>query len=270
VFKVNNAEIDTESEESQETVLLSRKEKIATITINRPKKMNALRMKEFDKLINYMKTADSDPDVHVVRICSVGDRAFSGGLDLNMLNQLTPETVPKLLQYGNNTVWTMLQLKKPIVVQVQGPAVAWGTILCLAADFVIAGENPKTFFSLNEIDLGIVPGTGALTMALFNLGLREAKKITMIPERIYLDKAVELRIVTQRCPLETLKHVTIDFCQNLVNKPQSVLIPIKALLNNFLLSNMAYYLDKEGEAINLALDGDLSKYDEFVIKLWKT
>ncbi|MFX0181672.1 MAG: enoyl-CoA hydratase/isomerase family protein [Candidatus Hodarchaeota archaeon] len=267
---MNNAEIDTESEPSQETVLFNTKEKIATITLNRPKKMNALRMVEFDKLINYMKNADSDPDIHVVRICSVGDRAFSGGLDLNMLTQLTPETVPKLLQYGNDTVWTMLQLKKPIVVQVQGPAVAWGTILCLAADFVIAGENPKTFFSLNEIDLGIVPGTGALTMALFNLGLREAKKITMIPERIYLDKAVDLKIVTQRCPLDSLDQVTQDFCKNLVDKPQSVLIPIKALLNNFLIHNLAHYLDKEGEAIFLSLDGDLSKYDEFIKKLWKT
>ncbi|MHA2225356.1 MAG: enoyl-CoA hydratase/isomerase family protein [Candidatus Hodarchaeales archaeon] len=266
---MNNAEINTESEESQETVLLSIKENIATIIINRPKKMNALRMEEFDKLMNYMKTADNDPDVHVVRICSVGDRAFSGGLDLNMLTQLTPETIPKFLQVANNTVWTMLKLKKPIIVQVQGPAVAWGTILCLAADFVVAGENPKTFFSLNEIDLGIVPGTGALTMALFNLGLREAKKITMIPERIYLDKALELKIVTQRCPLDSLEQVTLDFCQNLVDKPQSVLIPIKAILNNFLLHNLADYFDKEGEAIYLALDGDLSKYDEFIEKLWK-
>ncbi|MFX0171115.1 MAG: enoyl-CoA hydratase/isomerase family protein, partial [Candidatus Hodarchaeota archaeon] len=166
-------------------------------------------------------------------------------------------------------VWTMLQLKKPIIVQVQGPAVAWGTILCLAADFVIAGENPKTFFSLNEIDLGIVPGTGALTMALFNLGLREAKKLTMIPERIYLDKAVDLKIVTQRCSMDSLGQVSLEFCQNLVDKPQSVLIPIKILLNNFLLHNLAHYLNIEGEAIHLALDGDLSKYDGFIAKLWK-
>jgi enoyl-CoA hydratase/carnithine racemase len=263
-------EINSKSEKSGSTVLFSKKDQIATIKLNRPKKMNALSMKEFHHLIKFMKNADADSEVHVVRICSSGDRAFTGGLDLNMLSQLTPETVPDLLQYGNDTVRTMLKLKKPIVVQVQGPAVAWGTILCLAADFVIAGENPKTFFSLNEIDLGIVPGTGALTMALFNLGLREAKKLTMIPERIYLDKAEELKIVTQRCPMDSLEKITIEFCQNLVSKPQGVIIPIKALLNNFLLINLANYFEKEGEAVNLAIEGDLTKYNDFIERIWTT
>lgn len=261
-------EDNSKSEEPGSTVLFSKKDQIATIKLNRPNKMNALSLIEFDHLIKYMKNADADPEVHVIRICSSGDRAFSGGLDLNMLSQLTPETVPDLLQYGNDTVETMLKLKKPVVVQVQGPAVAWGTILCLAADFVIAGENPKTFFSLNEIDLGIVPGTGALTMALFNLGLREAKKLTMIPERIYLDKAEELKIVTKRCPLDSLEQVTLDFCQNLANKPQAVLIPIKALLNNFLLSKLTSYFEKEGEAIYLAIEGDLTKYNDFIERVW--
>ncbi|MHA2246688.1 MAG: enoyl-CoA hydratase/isomerase family protein [Candidatus Hodarchaeales archaeon] len=267
---MNDMDNDSNSQKSQETVLFSKTEHIATITINRPKKMNALRMKEFEYLIKYMKKADSDPEVHVIRINSSGDQAFTGGLDLNMLTQLPPEEVPKLLQHGNNTVWTMLRSKKPIVVQVQGPAVAWGTILCLAADFVIAGENPKTFFSLNEIDLGIVPATGALTLALFNFGLRQAKKITMIPERISIEKAEQFGLVSQRCTIDDLEQGTLDFCHNLVEKPQAVLIPIKALLNNFLLSNMAYYFEKEAEAVELSLEGDLTKFDEFIEKLWNT
>ncbi|MFX0014347.1 MAG: enoyl-CoA hydratase/isomerase family protein [Promethearchaeota archaeon] len=265
-----NDKNNTNNQKSHDTVLFSKKEHIATLTINRPKKMNALRMKEFNLLIKYVKTADDDPEVNVIRINSSGDRAFTGGLDLNMLTQLNPEEVPKLLQYGNNTVLTMLRSKKPIVVQVQGPAVAWGTILCLAADFVIAGENPKTFFSLNEIDLGIVPATGALTLALFNFGLRQAKKITMIPERISIDKAEQFGLVSQRCAIDDLEQVTLDFCQNLVEKPQAVLIPIKALLNRFLLSNIAYYFEKEAEAVTLALEGDLTKFNEFIEKLWTT
>ncbi|MHA2167905.1 MAG: enoyl-CoA hydratase/isomerase family protein [Candidatus Hodarchaeales archaeon] len=154
------------------SVLYEKTNLIATITINRPDKRNALRMEEFDKLIKFIKDADSDESVHVIHINSEGDKAFSAGLDLNMLQQLvaSPENIPRLLEYGFGLVRTMLLAKKPIVVQIQGPAVAWGAIICLAADFVIAGENPKTFLSLPEIDVGLFPATGALTMALLNSG----------------------------------------------------------------------------------------------------
>ena len=97
-----------------------------------------------------------------------------------MVQQLadSPENVPRLLEFGYGLVKTMLRAKKPIVVQIQGPAVAWGAIICLAADFVIAGENPNIFLSLPEIDVGLFPATGALTMTLLNSGFRRSKRIS--------------------------------------------------------------------------------------------
>ncbi|UCG89891.1 MAG: enoyl-CoA hydratase/isomerase family protein [Candidatus Heimdallarchaeota archaeon] len=256
------------SSDSKSTVLFQTENQIATITINRPEKRNALRMKEFDAIIKYIKEADNDSNVHVIRICSSGSKAFSAGLDLNMLQQLTPEKAPKLVQYGNDLTRTILKAKKPVVNQVQGPAVAWGTILCLAADFVIAGENPRTFFSLPEIDINLFPATGALTMALFKIGYKHAKKILMIPEKLFLDQAKEIGLVTITCPLEALEQTTIEFCQNLSNKPQGILIPIKILLNNFLLRDLESYFEIENEALELAMTGDLEKFDDFITKLW--
>ncbi|MFQ5981001.1 MAG: enoyl-CoA hydratase/isomerase family protein [Candidatus Heimdallarchaeota archaeon] len=256
-------------DESVNSVLFEVQDHIGTITINRPKKMNALRLKEFDSLIRHLNDADKNSDVHVILIRSSGNRAFSGGLDLNMVRQFTPEDVPKLLQHGNDTVRAILQAKKPVVVEVQGPAVAWGTILCLAADFVIAGENPKTFFSLPEIDIGLFPATGALTLALFSLGFRRAKRILMIPEKISLKKAEEFGIVTQICPIDSLEKMAIQFCQNLASKPQGILIPIKALINNFHIQNLEQYFDKEAEMLELSMSGDQNKMDEFIERLWK-
>ena len=264
---MNNS--DTQLVNDSKSVLYEVKDKIATITINRPDKRNALRMQEFDLLIKHIKKADNDSDVHVIRICSSGDQAFSGGLDLNMLQQMTPEEVPKLVQYGEGLTTSLLKAKKPVVNQVQGPAVAWGTILCLAADFIIAGENPKTFFSLPEIDINLFPATGALTMALFKLGYNNAKTILMIPEKIFLDKAEQIGLVTKQCSLETLEQTTLEFCQNLVDKPQSILIPIKILLNNFNMRILASCLEIEREALDLSLEGDLEKYNGFIDKIWK-
>lgn len=260
---------DATKEKPADSVLFDIKDHIATISLNRPEKRNALRIEEFDSLIKYIQEADSNPSAHVIRVCSAGDRAFSAGLDLNMLQQLTPETAPTLLEYGNNTIRTIIQAKKPIIVQVQGPAVAWGTILCLAADFVIAGDNPKTFFSLPEIDIGLFPATGALTMGLFNVGFRRAKRVLMIPERISLDEAEQLGLITQRCPIESLEQETMKFCQNMAAKPQGILIAIKALINNFHLRDLEFYFEKEFEAIELSMGGGEQNFDEFLEKLWK-
>ncbi|MFX0124567.1 MAG: enoyl-CoA hydratase/isomerase family protein [Candidatus Hodarchaeota archaeon] len=261
--------INQSHEDDSTSVLYEIKDKIATITINRPEKRNALRMQEFDSLIRCIKKADNNSSVHVIRIRSSGDKAFSGGLDLNMLQQMSPEEVPKLVQFGEGLTSTMLKAKKPVINQVQGPAVAWGTILCLGADFVIAGENPKTFFSLPEIDINLFPATGALMMALFKLGYKDAKNILMIPEKIFLNKAEQIGLVTKRCPINTLEQTTLGFCQNLTDKPQSILIPIKALLNNFNMRNLDTYLEIEREALDLALEGDLEKFDDFITKIWR-
>ncbi len=106
-------------------------------------------------------------------------------------------------------------------------------------------------------------------MALFKLGYKYAKNILMIPEKIFLDKAEQIGLVTKRCPLFNLEHTTIEFCQNLADKPQSILIPIKILLNNFNMRNLDSYLEIEREALELALAGDLEKFDDFISKIWK-
>ncbi|MFW9777635.1 MAG: enoyl-CoA hydratase/isomerase family protein [Candidatus Heimdallarchaeota archaeon] len=253
-----------------DTVKYLVREQVATISLNRPKKRNALRMMEFDQLIHYISEANRDDSVHVIRISSSGDRAFSAGLDLNMIQELTLDTVPQLLEYGYNLVRTMIRSKKPIVVQVQGPAVAWGTIICLAADFVIAGDNPKTFFGLPEIDLGMFPATGALTMALFNTDLRKARKILLIPERTTVDDAAKLGLVTKTCSLDKLEETTIKFCQSLAEKSQSIMIPIRALINKFYLDKLENFFKVETEAFYVAMEGDKDKLDEFIQKLWKS
>jgi enoyl-CoA hydratase/carnithine racemase len=261
----------TNPDNNSNSVIYEKRELIATITINRPEKRNALRMEEFDKLINYIKDADNDQSVHVIRINSKGEKAFSAGLDLNMIQQLaiSQDNVPRLFEYGYGLVKTMLQAKKPIVVQIQGPAVAWGAIICLAADFVIAGENPSTFLSLPEIDIGLFPATGALSMTLLNSGFRRSKRILMVAERLFLDDAEELGIITHRYPLESLNEETLTFCEVLADKPQSILMLTKALINRFSLKDFNYYVTKETEAFYLAMTGEIEKFDKFIQLLWE-
>ena len=204
-----------------ESIVYKVDNKVATILINRPEKMNAFRLEEFEQIINCISMAQFDHEIQVIKIRSSGERAFTGGLDLGMITELAvnQDKIKDLLNIGEKTFKTIIQCPKPIVAEVQGPAVGWGTILCLLADFVIAGENAKTFFYLNEIDVGIFPGTGALSVALYKTGLKQAKRMLMIPEKIFLEEAMKNNIVTKTVPLANLQEETESFCQNLASKP---------------------------------------------------
>lgn len=251
----------------EESIQYSVSNKIATITINRPEKMNSFRIKEFETIINCLSLAKFDSEVQVVKIRSTGQRAFSGGLDLGMVAELATaqEKIQELLETGEKTFKAITECPKPIVVEVQGPAVGWGTIMCLLADFVIAGENPKTFFVLNEIDVGIFPGTGALTVAIMKTSLKQAKRMLLIPEKIFLDQTERFNITTKIVPLENLAIETETFCQNLASKGSNILYPIKLALNKIHLKELESYFKIEREGFELFMKNNLDemiKYSE--------
>ena len=244
--------------------------RIATILINRPEKMNAFRIEEFEKIINCISLAQFDQEVHVIKIRSTGERAFTGGLDLGMIAELAvnQDKIKDLLVIGEKTFKTIIQCPKPIVVEVQGPAVGWGTILCLLADFVIAGDNSKTFFYLNEIDVGIFPGTGALSVALFKTGLKQAKRMLMIPEKIFLNEAMKNNIVTKTVPVANLQEESELFCQNLALKPSNILYPIKMILNNLHLHNLDKSFEMERKGFELFMQNNIDLLLEQNEKMW--
>lgn len=245
--------------------------KIATITINRPKKMNSFRIKEFETIINCLSLAKFDSEVQVVKIRSAEQRAFSGGLDLGMVAELAtaPEKIQELLDTGEKTFKAVIECPKPVVIEVQGPAVGWGTIMCLLADFVIAGENPKTFFVLNEIDVGIFPGTGALTVALMKTNLKQAKRMLMIPEKIFLTQAEKFNIITKIVPLDKLGEETESFCQNLASKGSNILYPVKLALNKIHLKELESYFKIERDGFKLFMENNIEeviKYSDELLK----
>ena len=250
------------------TIKLSKSKSIATLTLNRPDKMNALRFVEMQQIIDYISELDNDPNISIIRIKSEGSRAFLGGLDLGMVGELTPEDIPKLLNFGNSIVKTMIRCKKTIVTQIQGAAVGWGCIISMCSDFVFAGENPKTFFSLPEIDIGLFPATGALTLAQMYFGTRKAKQILMYAKRIYLQEAKESSIITKIVPLDELEEKTLEFCETLTNKTENLLHTIKLLLNHNQFKDLDYLFEKEYN-VTAALFDDNIDLEEYYKNFWE-
>jgi len=134
------------------------KERIATITLNRPEKLNAWTVVMMDELIEAFDRADHDDDVRVVIVTGAG-RAFCAGADLDpstmidRLKTLKPDEVPR--DTAGQLVLKIYECKKPVIAAINGPAVGVGITMTLPMDIRLASETAKIGFVFNR--RGMVP-----------------------------------------------------------------------------------------------------------------
>ena len=253
---------------SEESILYSVEKRVGTITLNRPDKMNSLRFSEFELINKYLNEADLDPKVHCIRIKSSGERVFCAGLDLNMVSSLKTDDIKTLIKHGNQSVRQFIRTKKPIVMQIQGPAVGWGCIASMAADFIFVGDNPRTFFQLPEFDVGIYPATGALTMALMNFPLKIAKKMLFMSYKVSLDEMERLGLLSGRAPLDKLEEECFKFCRDMAKRSPAIAYLTKAVMNNIYMGNLEDCFRLEAEATEMTKFSEETPWHEFVKKIW--
>jgi len=137
-----------------ETILLEKKDKIATITFNRPEKMNAASPAVFRDLDNAMTDIENDDDIRVVILTGNGE-AFSAGADVEKFEF---DKIKFGMDFIENVARAFMHfeyLPKPIIAAVNGYAFGFGTGITLACDIVIASEKAK--FGTKEVNWGQVP-----------------------------------------------------------------------------------------------------------------
>src|SRR5438094_238663 len=122
---------------------------IATITLNRPEKLNALNPPMREALVAAFKEAERDPNVHVVVLKGNG-RAFCVGVDLFDMTELNNDPGVKGLRQDSMGIaaaaarWAQIwALQKPVIVQAHGYCVAWGLEIAMFSDIVIAAEDAQ-------------------------------------------------------------------------------------------------------------------------------
>jgi enoyl-CoA hydratase len=129
---------------------------VATVTINRPHRRNAIDRAAQERLVQLFDEASADPDVRVVVLTGTADRAFCSGVDLKELDDTArrgrPVATP-MTGSTRNVFETLLETYKPTIAALNGPAVAGGCELALACDLRIASEH--AFLSLPEAKRGM-------------------------------------------------------------------------------------------------------------------
>jgi len=198
---------------------------IGKITLNRPEKRNALNSEMVKELKEAFKTMEEDHDVKVIILNATGP-AFCAGADLEYLQQLQAFSYDENLLDSTKLKELFLQiytLKKVVIAQVQGHAVAGGCGLATICDFVFAVPDAK--FGYTEVKIGFVPAI-VMVFLLRKIGEGKVKELLLGGELVPAEDALMLGLVNRIVAKEDLDSEVIAFAQNLLksNSSQSMMI----------------------------------------------
>ncbi|CAM4132615.1 enoyl-CoA hydratase/isomerase family protein [Flavobacterium antarcticum] len=216
-----------------ENILVTAENRIATITINRPTKLNALNKATIHELHEAFKSAEADSDVNVILLTGSGEKAFVAGADISEFANFSVEEGAQLAAQGQQLLFDLVEnLKTPVIAAVNGFALGGGLELAMACHFRVASENAK--MGLPEVSLGVIPGYGGTQRLPQLIGKGKAMELIMTAGMLNAQEALDWKLVNYVVPSSDL----ISFCMEIANKilrnsPVAISAAIKAINANF-------------------------------------
>ena len=233
---------------NQELILYEVKGRVATITLNRPDKANAANIEMLQNIHARLLEADENERVKVIRIRSTGDRFFSAGYDLKEVAG-NPENVKKITHWGRKVNQTILFLKKPVMVQVQGVAIGFGVLLIVASDLRVFADRPQNelYIQLPELFISAFPQTGATLIPLMAFGPSYAKNLLFTNRKAGLEELKNINFPTKVFPFETLDSDTMAYAKELGKLQMEFLFTEKSMMTIINKAKMESFFDMEDE-----------------------
>ena len=186
--------------------------KVARVTINRPKVLNALNERTIREIHDVFASLCDDRNVGVVILTGSGEKAFVAGADINELAQMTPLGGEASSRLGQEAFDEIESLGKPVIAAVNGFALGGGMELALACHFRYASENAK--MGLPEVGLGIIPGYGGTQRLPRIVGLGRALELITTGRMIDAAEAYRIGLVNAVFPqAELMPH-----CEKVANE----------------------------------------------------
>jgi enoyl-CoA hydratase len=216
-----------------ENILLSQKEALAIITINRPKKLNALNKATIEELHEAFQVLDKDSSVKVIVITGSGEKAFVAGADISEFAHFTVDNGGKLAAKGQEMLFNFIEnLSIPVIAAVNGFALGGGLELAMACHFRVASDNAK--MGLPEVSLGVIPGYGGTQRLPQLIGKGNAMELIMTAGMISAEKAAALGLVNYVTTLEELMPLVEKLAGKIIrNSSVAISAAIKAVNANF-------------------------------------
>jgi len=225
-----------------ETLIYEKKDRIATITFNRPDKFNTIRPPMWDEIEAAIGLANHDKDVRVIILQGSGhsfcagfdfsdnlDHFDMGGLDMrpehwdpgiDMIVATNPYLgpVPKFM-----SIW---KSSKPVIAKIHGWCVGGGSEMALCADFVIAADDARIGTPYSR-----VWGCHLTGMWIYRLGLTKAKKYALTGDSLSGEEAADIDLINESCPIDELDERTQYWAERMAKIPTTQLAAMKLIVN---------------------------------------
>lgn len=174
-------------------ILIEKKGKIATLTINRPKVLNALNSETLDEIRCAVHDLEEDENIRVVIITGSGEKSFVAGADISQMREMNSVEAYEFGKIGQDTFSDIENGKNFYIAAVNGFALGGGCELAMACDMRIASENAK--MGLPEVTLGVIPSFGGTQRLPKLVGLGKAKEMMATGAMISADEAEKWGLV---------------------------------------------------------------------------
>ncbi len=227
---------------------------IATVTLNRPDKLNALSEEMYHGIADRFAELDADDEVRAIVLTGAG-RAFCAGGDVGSMGGYDVVTGRKRSQKHRRTVVNVYNTEKPVIAAVRGPAAGIGFSLALACDIIIASESAYFLAAFKKV--GIPPDGGAIFFLTQYHGIARAKEIVYTARKVPAQEARDIGLVTKVVADDRLEAEAQALAQELASSATYALRLAKRMFQSMYVPTLEMLLETE----NLAIAGARLTHD---------
>ncbi|MBI2862912.1 MAG: enoyl-CoA hydratase [Chloroflexi bacterium] len=229
-----------------ETILLEVEEETATVTLNRPRALNAINFKMVDELASAFTEIAANRQVRAVLLTGAG-RAFCSGADVKEMADIQDAHGGRALMRDFQRVTRAIAgLDKPVITAVNGVAAGGGCSVALTADMIIAAEGVQFIQIFARV--GLVPDMGSMYFIPRMIGLAKAKELMLTAEALDAREAERLGMVNHVVPANELLPTARALARRLAQGPTVAFGMAKAVLNRTFSLDFATFLELEAYA----------------------
>jgi enoyl-CoA hydratase len=214
---------------SYENVTVSKEEGLGTVTINRPKALNALNSATLKELAAAFDEMAQAADIKVVILTGGGDRAFVAGADISEMVNYTPTEAEAFAALGQGVMFRIEKLPKPVIAAMHGFALGGGCEIAMACDIRIATDKLK--IGQPEVKLGVLPGFGGTQRLSRIVGPGKAKEIIFSGDVYDSVEALRIGLVDRVVPFEKLMEETKKLARTIASRGEVAVRLAKDAIN---------------------------------------
>ncbi|HQR46779.1 MAG TPA: enoyl-CoA hydratase-related protein, partial [Thermoanaerobaculia bacterium] len=197
-------------------VLTERADRILTVTVNRPEKLNALNGEVLEGLREAFHAAKADPEIGALIVTGAGEKAFVAGADISTFPELTPATARDLARRGQVVFDLLERLGTPSIAAINGYALGGGCELAMACTLRIASRAAR--LGQPEVNLGLIPGYGGTQRLPRLVGKGRALELILTGDPISAEEAHRICLVNRVVEPAELLPASFDLLRKILSR----------------------------------------------------